>query len=78
LYDKGEGERSMYIIPSGSSINNDHDFNNHRYLMVKVDVVCMKETVTVDSGYIDDFNEKLIVVNGKAFNRNQFLFVSKS
>ncbi|MGD6960979.1 hypothetical protein ACQCVB_02150 [Fictibacillus phosphorivorans] len=68
----------MYIIPTGSSINNDFDFNNHRYLMVKVDVVCMKKKVTVDSGYIDDFNEKLIVVNGKAFIRDQYLFVSKS
>ncbi|WP_226536317.1 hypothetical protein [Fictibacillus halophilus] len=68
----------MYIIPSGSSIQNDYDFNNHRYLMVKVDVVCVKEKLTVDSGYIDDFNEKLIVVNGKAFNRHLFMFVSKS
>jgi hypothetical protein len=68
----------MYFIPTGSSINNDFDFNNHRYLMVKVDVVCMKKKVTVDSGYIDDFNEKLIVVNGKAFIRDQYLFVSKS
>ncbi|MBH0161888.1 MULTISPECIES: hypothetical protein [Fictibacillus] len=68
----------MYIIPTGSSINNDFDFNNHRYLMVKVDVVCLKKKVTVDSGYIDDFNEKLIVVNGKAFIRDQYLFVSKS
>jgi hypothetical protein len=68
----------MYIIPSGSSLQNDYDFNNHRYLMVKVDVVCVKEKLTVDSGYIDDFNEKLIVVNGKAFNRNKFLFVSKA
>ncbi|MBD7964942.1 hypothetical protein [Fictibacillus norfolkensis] len=67
----------MYIIPTGSSINNDFDFNNHRYLMVKVDVVCMKKKVTVDSGYIDDFNEKLIVVNGKAFIRDRYLFVSK-
>jgi hypothetical protein len=67
----------MYIIPSGSSIQNDYDFNNHRYLMVKVDVVCVKEMLTVDSGYIDDFNEKLIVVNGKAFNRRLFMFVSK-
>jgi hypothetical protein len=67
----------VYIIPTGSSINNDYDFNNHRYLMVKVEVVCIKKKLTVDSGYIDDFNEKLIVVNGKAFDRNQFLFVSK-
>jgi hypothetical protein len=67
----------MYIIPSGSSIYNDNDFYCHRYLMIKVDVVCLKGKVTVDSGYIDDFNEKLIVVNGKAFDRNQFLFVSK-
>lgn len=68
----------MYIIPTGSSIHNDHDFNYHRYLMVKVDVVCVKEKVTVDSGYIDDYNEKLIVVNGKAFNRYQYLFISKT
>jgi hypothetical protein len=67
----------MYIIPTGSSIHSDYDFNNHRYLMVQVDVVCVKKKLTVDSGYIDDFNEKLIVVNGKAFNRNSFLFVSK-
>lgn len=68
----------MYIIPTGSSIQSDYDFNNHRYLMVKVDVVCVKEKLTVDSGYIDDFNEKLVVVNGKAFIRNSFLFVSKT
>ncbi|MFG6496210.1 hypothetical protein P8610_12660 [Fictibacillus sp. UD] len=68
----------MYIIPTGSSIQSDYDFNNHRYLMVKVDVVCSKEKMTVDSGYIDDFNEKLVVVNGKAFIRNSHLFVSKT
>lgn len=67
----------MYIIPTGISINNDHDFNNHRYLMVKVEVVCIKKKSIVDSGYIDDFNQKLIVVNGKAFDRNIYLFVSK-
>jgi hypothetical protein len=67
----------MYILPSGTSIYNDHDFNYHRYLMINVDVICIKKKITVDSGYIDDFNEKLIVVNGKAFNRNEFLFVSK-
>jgi hypothetical protein len=38
----------MYIIPTGSSLQNDYDFNNHRYLMVKVDVVCVKRKLTVD------------------------------
>ncbi|WP_416729830.1 hypothetical protein [Fictibacillus sp. JL2B1089] len=68
----------MYIIPSGSSIVNDFDFNNHRYLMVKVDVVCVKEDLTLASGYIEDFNEKLVVVDGKAFERIKFRFVSKT
>ncbi|MDM5314869.1 hypothetical protein QUF49_02620 [Fictibacillus sp. b24] len=66
----------MFIIPSGSSLTYDFDFHNHRYLLVKVEVVCIKEKKTVDSGYIDDFNEKLVVVNGKAFNRNDYLFIS--
>ncbi|WP_156488452.1 hypothetical protein [Fictibacillus phosphorivorans] len=47
----------MYIIPTGCSLENDYDFNNHRYLMVKIKVVCRKENKNVDSGYIDDFNE---------------------
>ncbi|MBY6037215.1 hypothetical protein KUV80_11145 [Fictibacillus nanhaiensis] len=68
----------MYILPSGSSIHSDYDFNNHRYLMVEIEVVCVKEKLTVYSGYIEDFNEKLVVVNGKAFIRNHYLFVSKS
>ncbi|MBP3950552.1 hypothetical protein [Bacillus suaedae] len=52
--------------------NQDLSFN-HR-LGIPVEVFCLKERKTVAFGQMSHFNDQLIVIQGKAFLRSQFLF----
>jgi hypothetical protein len=66
-----------YSPTEGSSLSDENDFKNHQSLAIPVDVEEIEGEGIITTGFIQNFDEKMVVINDHSYNRHVFLFISR-